>query len=75
MVLSINPSVFGLMGNFVEDRIDFIKRELPYNDYYIDNAMLDPELIPPNTIYEGEAKNMININSISLTDNSLFFYD
>ena len=75
MVLSINPSVFGLMGNFVEDRINFIKRELPYNDYYIDNAMLDPELIPPNTIYEGEAKNMININSISLTDNSLFFYD
>ena len=86
MVFSLNPDVFNLYPDFVEDRYNYLYgSEIPTmlltsnnrHDYCINKNLVDSDLLPKNTIYDDKSKTILDYRQVcaSISNNSLFFHD
>ena len=88
LALVANPVIFDILPDNVQERKDFYKycrndisikrnyRRFPPHQL-IDVTLLDPDLIPPDPLYEGNNNNLLNTMHIQLNkrNNTYFFHD
>ena len=87
LALSANPVMFDILPDNIDERIDFYKycrnnirnnmvdsTQFPPHQL-IDVTLLDPDLIPPNPVYEDNYNKLFNTIHIDSLNNTFFFHD